>query len=151
MSTDEGAGVGLILAPSSLVPDGKYEVRYRYYETQICFGASKVAVHFAIVNHDTYGGTPISRHYTVESLRGPPKRFGDFTIKSPNCSLVREFGRASKNPDRRDRISYASFKDKRILVKTRTVIRNSRDEELAKDERYSVVAQILCVIDDQVV
>ncbi len=147
----EGDGVGLILAPSCLVPEGKYEVRYCYYETQICFGASKVSVHFSIVNHEKYAGTPIARHYTVESLSGPARKYGDFNIKSPNCSQVREFGRISENPNRLDRISYVSFKNKRILARVRTVVHDSHGNALEDDEQYSVIAGLLNIIDDETI
>ena len=151
MTSGQGDGVGQILAPSSLVPEGKYEVRYCYYETQVCFGAPKVSVHFSIVNHDTYSGTPIARHYTVESLSGPARKYGDFNVKSPNCRLVREFGRVRNDPERLDRISYASFNDKRILARVRTVFKDSSGALLGDDEKYSVVAEIIGAIDDDAI
>ncbi len=148
---DEGSGVGLILAPSCLIPAGKYEVRYCFYESQICFGGPKVFVHFSIVNHDAYSGTPIARHYTVKSLSGPARKYGNFDVRSPNCGQVREFGRVSDDPERLDRISYASFNDKRILVRVRTVIKDSSGSRLGDDEKYSVVAEIIGAIDDEAI
>ena len=151
MTCGEGNGVGRILTLSSLVPEGKYKVRYCFYETQVCFGAPKASVHFSIVNHDKYSGTPIARHYTVNGLSGPARRFGDFDVRSPNCRQVREFGRVSGDPERLDRISYASFNDKRILVRVRTVINDSSGNLLGDDEMYSVVAEIIGVVDDEVI
>lgn len=151
MTGGEGDGVGRILALSSLVPEGKYEVRYWFYETQVCFGAPKVSVHFSIANHDKYSGTPIARHYTVNGLSGPARKYGNFDVRSPNCRQVREFGRVSDDPERLDRISYASFKDKRILVRVRTVKKDSSGNLLGDDEKYSVVAEIIGVIDDETI
>ena len=143
MTSDEGDGVGRILRPSCLVPDGKYDVRYAYYETQICFGGSKVTIHFSIVNHEKYAGSEIARYYNVRSLSGLPRKYGDFDVESPNCKLVREYGRIVDEPDRLDRISYASFGNKRILVRVRTVISDSNRKLLAKEEQYSVIAELI--------
>ena len=149
MSSDEGKGVGLILNPSCLVPDGRYEARYRYYETQVFFSAPKVAVHFSIINHDNHAGTEIARYYTVKNLSGPPRKYGDFEVANPNCGLVREFGRVVKKPERLDRISYASLKGKRILVQTRTVLNDSKGKPLGEDERYSTIAELLCTLEEE--
>ena len=107
-------------------------------------------MHFSIINHDRYAGTPIARHYTVKELSGPPRKYGDFSVSNPNCKQVREFSRVVGNPARLDRISYASFKDTRILARVRTVLRDSTAKPLADDERYSVVAELLGAIDDEV-
>ena len=146
MNGDKGEGYGRILNPCCLIPEGQYEVAYLYYETAVYWRQPKVVVHFSIINHDKLAGSEIDRFYTVSELDGPPKRYGNFTVRSHNCSLVREISRLGLNIPRSDRISFLSLKDKRILAEIVPVLSDYRGHSLNEDEQYSRIARLLGVV-----
>lgn len=129
------------------VPDGEYEVRYDFYETAILFGTPKVIVHCAIVSPEEYGGVPIDRYYTVDKLKGPAARYGRY-VGGRHRSLVREFRLLFDDPVRRDRISFARLKDRRLIVRVRTVVRDYDHRELPIHDQYSVIEKLLSVLPD---
>ena len=60
-------GYGEIVGCNIVVPPGRYEVRYCYYETGYFRDQPKVTIHFAIIAPEEFAGNPIERFYNVEA------------------------------------------------------------------------------------
>ncbi len=142
---EEGGGV--IEGGCIAIPDGEYELRYVFYETGMFFGSPKVAVHFTIVAPDEHASVPVCRYYNVKELIGPYRKYGGY-IATPRGSLKREYGRLVREPKRPDRISFSVLKGRRILARLATVMRAHDRADLAPDDQYSKVAELLRIIDD---
>jgi len=142
---EEGGGV--IEGGCIAVPDGEYELRYEYYETALYFRSQKVIVHFAIDASDEYAGLPVCRYYNVKKLTGPCRKYGGY-IAPPRGALAREYKRLVSEPNRLDRISFRVLIGKRILAKLVTVRKEHNRKDLARDDQYSKVAELIRIIDD---
>ena len=140
----EGGG-GVVEGACILVPEGGYELRYVDYETATFYGNPKVVVHFAIVNPEGYAGLPVDRFYNVTKLTGPPGRFGNY-VAPQRGALIREFKRIAKPTGRSDRISFAKFKNKRIIGDIETVKTDYKRERLQQDDQYSRVKELVSVL-----
>lgn len=148
MTSEEGYEGGRVIGPLCLIPSGNYEVAYLYYETGVYWGKPKVVVHFSVINHDTYAGTEVDRFYNVASLDGPPRRYGGF---SAGCrgDLYREYIGLRSEAVRRDRISYAFLKEKRVLAQIEPVTRDYQRRPLPSDDQYSRITNLIRIIDDE--
>lgn len=135
-------GGGRVDGGNIAIPDDRYVVTYEYYETLKSFGNPKVAVHCVIIEPEQYAGTPIARYYNVESLSGPPKRYGNYKA-SPRGDLFREFQALMGAPHRRDRISFSSLRGKRLLADVRRVQRDHNREQLAEWDEYSIIGKFV--------
>ena len=142
---EEGGGV--IEGGCIAVPDGEYELRYSFYETGMFFGSPKVIVHFTIVASDEYAGLPVCRFYNVKKLTGEWGKYGKYKAP-PRGDLAREYKRLVGEPNRTDRISFLVLKGKRILARLETVTRAYDWKDLAPDDQYSRVAELIRIIDD---
>ena len=138
-------GGGVIDGENVLVPEGEYELRYVDYETANYFGDPRVTVHFAIIEPEDYAGLPIDRYYNVKKLTGPPRRFGKY-IARRRGDLPREFNRIAGKSERLDRISFARFRDKRIIGDVCTVHRDHKKEPLPEEDQYSRIARLVRVL-----
>ena len=140
---EEGSGV--VEGDTVLVPEGEYELRYVDFETANNFGKPKVIVHFAIIDPEDYAGLPIERYYNVKELTGPPRRFGRY-VAHRKGDLPREFNRIAGKSERLDRISFARFKDQRIIGEVRTVSRDHKKVPLLEEDKYSRIARLVRVL-----
>ena len=149
VNLDAGGEEGYIdVAGCNIVlPPGRYEVRYCYYETGQYRDQAKVTVHFAVVSPEEYAGTPLERFYNVERLAGPPKRYGNFKAKGRG-HLVRELSCLLGCPDRTDRLSFAGLKGKQIACEVETVVRDGDRLALPSDQQYSRIKRLIEVIPD---
>ena len=144
--SDEGGGE--IIGNNILIPPGDYIVRYLYYATSKFQDQSKVTLYFAVIEHDTYAGTPLERFYNVDSLKGPQKRYGDFRATARG-DLVRELSSLIGPMPRLDRISPVHLKDKRILCEVKTVTEDRNRRPLTPDQQYSCISRLLEVLPDE--
>ena len=142
---DEGGGE--IIGNCIAIPPGIYEVRYMYYATGYFKDQAKVTVFFAIVDPEEYAGTPLERFYNVESLKGPPKRYGNYRAKARG-DLNREVGKLIGPIDRLDRISFAQLRHKRIICEVKTVKEDRNRRPLPEDQYYSCIRRFVKVIPD---
>ena len=140
-------GGGVIEGGCIAVPDGKYELRYIFYETGLYWHSPKVAVHFAIDASDKYAGVPVCRYYNVKELTGQWGKYGGY-VAPPRGALVREYKQLLKKPNRTDRISFLALKGKCILARLETVTRTYNWKALEPDNQYSRVAELIRIIDD---
>ena len=140
---EEGAGV--VEGGTVLVPEGEYELRYVNYETANYFGGPRVVVHFAIIAPEEYAGLPIDRFYSVKSLDGPPRRFGEYKAKNRG-NLIREFKRIAGHAGRLDRISFRRLKNLRIIAEIQTVRRDYQRQTLGEDDHYSRISKLVKVL-----
>ena len=90
-------GGGQIDGGCIAVPNGKYELRYMYYETAMYFGSPRVVVHCAVDASDQYAGIEVCRFYNVKEISQPPGRYGDY-VALPCGDLVREYPRPYRMP-----------------------------------------------------
>jgi hypothetical protein len=127
-----------------LIPDGRYRVRYEWYETRLGFGKTpKVVLNFVVTTPGDAFGTPLQKYYNVNRLKGGPKRGGGF-VPSMKGDLLRNvislFGEFSRN----DRIAIRKlFGRQELEVITRTVVADSKGNELPEECHYSVIDVIV--------
>ena len=138
-------GGGVIDGECVLVPEGRYELRYLDYDTGIYFGVPKVRVNFAIIDPEDYAGSPVEKFYNAKELTGPPGRFGNFKARRRG-DLIRDYHRLVGRNGRRDRISFRSLKDKRVIGEIETVTVDYQRDPLPEDEQYSRVKKLIGVL-----
>jgi len=138
-------GGGEILGTCLSIPPGMYEVRYMYYATGYFRDQAKVTVYFGIVEPEEYAGTELERFYNVDSLTGPPKRYGNYRAKAL-VDLNREVGMLLGEVDRVDRISFAKLRGKRIICEVETVVKDGDKRPLLEDHYYSCIRRFVKVL-----
>ena len=141
-------GGGDIIGSCVVVPEGRYELRYMYYQTGYFKDQAKVTVFCAIIEPEDYAGLPVERFYNVDELKGPPKKYGGFGV-SARRTLVREVRFLLGQPKRLDRISFAGLRDKRIIGELETVTNNYEKRPLSPDDQYSRIARFIEVLPDE--
>ena len=127
-----------------LIPDGRYRVRYEWYETRLAFGKTpKLVLHFVVTESGDAFGTPIQKYYNVNRLKSKPKRGGGF-VPPLKGDLVRDVFRLFGDFSRTDRIAIRKlFGGNELEVVTRTVLADSKGNELPKECHYSVIDMIV--------
>lgn len=127
-----------------LIPDGRYGVRYQWYETRLGFGKTpKVVLNFVVTTPGDVFGTPLQKYYNVTRLKGGPTRGGGF-VPSMRGDLVRDVFRLFGDFSRADRIAIRKLFGKCDLeVVTRTVVADSKGNELPEECHYSVIDVIV--------
>jgi len=146
--TEEVAkGGGRIDGGCVAVPNGKYELRYMYYETAIYWGKGRVIVHCAIDRSDQYAGIEVCRFYNVKEVTQPIGKYGEYD--APPCGdLVREYKKLVSEPKRMNRISFSVLKGKRLLGRLARVTRSHSRESLVPEHQYSKITEFITVIPD---
>lgn len=127
-----------------LIPDGRYRVRYEWYETRLAFGKNaKLVLNFVVTESGDAFGTPIQKYYNVNRLKSKPKRGGGF-VPPFKGDLVRDVFRLFGDFSRTDRIAIRKLFGKHELeVVTRTVVADSKGNELPEGCHYSVIDVIV--------
>ena len=147
--TEEPAeGGGTIEGGCIAVPNGKYELRYMYYETAMYFGSARVIVHCAIDASDQYAGVEVCRFYNVKEVSQPTGKYGDY-VALPCGDLVREYKKLISDPKRMNRISFSVLKGKRLLGRLSRVTRSHSHDNLAFEHQYSKIKEFITVIPDE--
>jgi len=147
--TEEPAeGGGTIEGGLITVPNGKYELRYMYYETAMYFGSARVIVHCAIDAADQYAGVEVCRFYNVKEVTQPTGKYGDY-VALPCGDLVREYKTLVTDPKRMNRISFSVLKGKRLLGRLVRVTRNHSRDSLAPEHQYSKIKEFITMIPDE--
>jgi len=129
------------------VPNGKYELRYMYYETAMYFGSARVVVHCAIDASDQYAGIEVCRFYNVKEVTLPTRKYGNY-VALPCGDLVREYKNLISDPKRMNRISFSVLKGKRLLGRLARVTRSHNRDNLAPEHQYSKIKEFITVIPD---
>ncbi len=142
---DEGGG--RIDGGCIAVPNGKYELRYMYYETAMYFGSPRVVVHCAIDASDQYAGIEVCRFYNVKEVTQPPGKYGDY-VALPCGDLVREYTNLISEPERMSRISFRVLRGKRLLGRLEKVTRSHSRDSLLPEHQYSKIKEFITVIPD---
>ena len=142
---DEGGGG--IDGGCIAVPNGKYELRYMYYETAMYFGSPRVVVHCAIDATDQYAGIEVCRFYNVKEVTQPTGKYGDY-VALPCGDLVREYKKLVSDPKRMNRISFSVLKGKRLLGRLARVTRSHSRDSLIPEHQYSKIKEFITVIPD---
>ncbi len=143
---DEGGGG--IDGGCIAVPNGKYELRYMYYETAVYFGSPRVVVHCAIDASDQYAGIEVCRFYNVKEVTQPTGKYGDY-VALPCGDLVREYKILISDPERMSRISFSVLKGKRLLGRLARVTRSHSRDSLLPEHQYSKIKELITVIPDE--
>ena len=120
----------------NLFPDGTYEVQYVSHNDGFAMGRyKKLFVIFKILDAGEHFDKTIMLIYNMPFSSGP--RAGSKYYK--DWAFLNEFKKPSRNTIMSPRI----FRNKRLLIKTRTVKPKRNKEEMPKEFWYSVVDQIL--------
>lgn len=119
----------------ALIPDAQYEVVCTRYEKRKFFGAFKLYVWFRIITEGDYQGLQIFRAYNW--YERPPR----------GSDLFKDLGRLYGRPLRKNtRLSLKLFKEKALLVQTRTIRVDRKQNPLPEYQRYSVVDRLIDVV-----
>ena len=144
---EENEGGGEIIGNCIPIPPGRYEVRYMYYATGYYKDNPKVIVYCGVIEPEEYAGTPLERFYNVESLKGSPKKYGDFVAKARG-DLNREISSLTGPIERLDRISPSRLRGKRIICEVETVTQDRDKRSLVPDLQYSCIRRFVKVLLD---
>lgn len=142
----EGGG-GEIVGNNIPIPPGTYQVKYNYYATGYFLESPKVTVYCSITDPEEYAGTPLERFYNVESLIGPPKRYGNYRAKARG-DLNREVSRLFGPISRSDRISFAGLRGKTIICEVETVTTDRDKKPLPSELQYSCIKRFIKVLQE---
>jgi hypothetical protein len=131
-----------------LIPDGRYQARFVRAEAeamQMYRGAARLFLHFEIIEPGDaygtriYGGWPLGAIVIEHGKKRCKAKKGDSDLK---IMLKRLLGSAA----RPDRVSFASLKDKVILIQTRTVKTTGRQRKRGPADQYSVVDDMVEIV-----
>ncbi len=147
VSEEPDEGGGEIVGNCIPIPSGIYEVAYLYYATAYFKDNPKVIAHFSIVESDDYAGTPLERFYNVDSLKGPPKRYGNYRALARG-DLNRELSLLLGTSERLDRISFVGLRNKRIVCEVETVIMDRDKRPLPPDQQYSCIRRLIKILQE---
>ena len=142
---DEGGGE--VIGNNIPIPPGTYQVKYNYYATGYFLESPKVTVYCSITDPEEYAGTPLERFYSVESLKGAPKRYGGFRAKARG-DLNREVSTLLGPISRSDRISFAGLRGKTIICEVETVTKDRDKKPLPPDLQYSCIRRFVKVLQE---
>ncbi|MBM3403214.1 MAG: hypothetical protein FJY21_13090 [Bacteroidetes bacterium] len=125
-----------------IIPDNTYEAMFVSQETiKGTFGA-KLKITFKILTYGDFFEKQINAWYNVTDLMCPVGK--NRRVKAPKGSkLVSQMLSLGYLNSRKDRLSTKVFKNKILLIKTRTVIKDGRQKKLHELQKYSVVDDIL--------
>ncbi len=124
-----------------LLPDAEYVCAVLRYETLAIFCSARVILHMQVVE-GPHIGVRIFRAFNVKALIGKPGTGGRFRA-SRRSELVLTMARLTGKRVRGDRVSLCWMQRCAFTVRTRTVLRDSKQRALPKHLRYSVVDEIL--------
>lgn len=121
----------------ALIPDGEYSAWYLDHELHPNFKGygDKLVISFSVIESD-YAGEAVKSYYNITILKTGWKAKG-------GSRWVKEMRRLFPGRKRKDRLPPSMLKDKRVLVEVRTVTRGRAKRTLDQAEQYSVVANIL--------
>lgn len=124
------------------VPDNTYEASYVSQETvKGTFGA-KLKITFKILNFGEHFEKQINAWYNVTDHMSPTGK--NRRVKAPKGSkLVSHLLNIANLDSRKDRLTTEVLKNKILLIKTRTVVKDGRQNKLHNLQKYSVVDEIL--------
>lgn len=125
-----------------LLPEGKYEAAFDYWETLTLFGgrAQKLALWFKVLDPG-YMGQRLARYYNVTRIVGKPRKRGRFKV-GRKSDFLRDYCDLHGAPTRHDRVSVSKFADKAYEITVRTVTKSSNQRDIPDPLRYSVIAEI---------
>jgi hypothetical protein len=125
-----------------LVPDAEYEALCLGHDTAMVSRVPKVFLRFRIITMGEHHGKELYRAFRVKALRGRPGRGGSFGVKSSH-EVFRMICRVLQLRTRPDQISLRALKGNVFRITTRTVKVDSSQRELPDCLRYSVVDEVL--------
>ncbi|MFC1702423.1 hypothetical protein ACFL1J_06760 [Pseudomonadota bacterium] len=131
--SDEG-----VVDEKALIPDGEYQAWYAGHELHPNFKGygDKLVVSFSVAECD-HAGEIVSSYYNITITKNNGfKAMG-------GSRWVREMRRLFPNRKRKDRLPASLLKNKNVLIEVRTVTKGKQQRVLDPEEQYSVVANIL--------
>ena len=124
-----------------LLPDAEYVCAVLRHETLAIFRSARVMLHMEIVE-GPHAGSRIFAAFNVQTLVGKPGPGGRFKV-SRRSALVQTLARITGKRMRGDRLRLRWMRHCLFTVRTRTVVRDSKQRALPEQLRYSVVGDIL--------
>jgi hypothetical protein len=136
--TQVGEGVIDGGTPPLIVP-GKYQMRFKDWETRILFGRqAKVGVLLEVCEYGPHFGMRFVRWYNARELKGRPGRNGRF-VAGWSSDLVREYTSIVDLPTRSDRVALSRLRNFLLLGQVVTVTKDRRQRALPLALHYSTV------------
>lgn len=133
--------------PPVLVPPGEYDLAFVAFETKAMFRKSaKVILRFKIASPGAGFGRQVERYYNATKLTGKAGRGGCFKIGARSDLLLEYVNLFCERPPRLDRIPMSRFDNRIIRARLRTVSADHRQRKLHELLNYSVVAELLEVL-----
>jgi hypothetical protein len=128
----------------SLVPQGRYRVKFSHWSTGIMFGRQgKLALHFTICDQGDYFGNPVVRYYNVR-IKGKTGRNGRFSA-GWGSDLLREYVSLVGMATRNDRIALSKYAPLLLVAEVGTVDTSRAQEKLQPALHYSVIRKLVAV------
>lgn len=130
-----------------LLPIGDYQMVYQGHETGMLFGRKpKLMVHLKIVEPGEAFESTVTRYYNITRVIGRLGRHGRFKV-APHGDFLFEYVQLFGTAVRRlDRIPMSAFENKILLGRVATVLSNRNQRQLPEPLRYSVVRELLKVV-----
>ncbi|MEC8833354.1 MAG: hypothetical protein VYC07_01525 [Pseudomonadota bacterium] len=147
-TTNQSIGIGTTSVSGELIddgaiPEGEYTLKYVSYETCMAFTVPRVIVHMEVCDFGPHLGHRLDRWYRVASLRGDPKKFGNFALRI-RSDLFRELTNLGLiTSGRKGRISPSVLKNKIVIGRVETVTHDRHQKPLAKGAQYSVIRELI--------
>ena len=148
--TDHGGNISPLRSPMAeivgtdypLIPEGDYEAYLDHHETSAMFGG-KVFLWFKIADlSSSHNGIMLFKAYNVKGLKGKPGKNRRFIVGA-RSNFVKDTRRLFETGRKAISISAQDFKGKLFTVRVRTVTRDQNQGEWAKENRYSVIEEIV--------
>jgi hypothetical protein len=131
---NDGEGV---VEEHSLIPDGEYQAWFLDHKLHPNFKGygDKLVISFSVTESD-YEGEIVRSFYNITITKTGWKAMG-------GSRWVKEMRRLFPDRKRKDRLPPSMLKDRKVLIEVRTVTKGKAKRALDPDEQYSVVENIL--------
>jgi len=130
-----------------LVPESEYQLAYLNHVTWLYMGRiPKVVVTFQIMDYGEHHLKQVSAYYNPKKLIGKPRRKGRFSA-GWRSKFMMDYVTCFGRPTRKDEIVMNKFQEVIVKGKVRTVTHNRDQRKYPEGLQYSVVNELLGVLE----
>jgi hypothetical protein len=132
----------------ALIPEGEYQAVYVSHEISRGSFGTKLKITFRIVSFGEFFETLIPAWYNISDAASSKRKGGRIKVNRGH-KLTTELLRVLQIKARIDRLSPSLLKGHILLIKVRTVTKNSYQKKLAPPQQYSIVDSLVCILNLQ--